>query len=107
MQYFRDQGIVKPHQRSQFDKDLISFITKTLRKGDSLVLGIDMNEDARFDKLAQQLSSMGLRDLILSTHASSSPPATFNCNNIHIPVDTIWGSWAVDVICAGYGPFDA
>ena len=75
--------------RDKFDKDLISFITKILRKGENVVLGIDMNEDARSGKLAQQLSSMGLRDLILSTCVSSSPPSTFNRNNSRIPADTI------------------
>ena len=64
-----------------------------------------MNKDARSGKLALQLSSMGLRDLILLTHASSSPPATFNRNKTH--TRTIWGSRAIDVIYAGYGPFDA
>ena len=32
VQYFRDQGIVKPHSRDKFGKDLISSITKTLGK---------------------------------------------------------------------------
>ena len=65
-----------------------------------------MNKDAHSEKLAQQLYSMGLRDLILSTHASSSPHVTFNRNNSHTPVDAILGSQEIDVICAGYGPFD-
>ena len=54
-----------------------------------MVLGIDMNEDAQSGKLAKQLSSLELRDVILSTHASSSPPATFNQNKTRTPVDTI------------------
>ena len=53
VRYFRDQGIVKPHPRDQFDKDLIIFIIKTLRKGDNVVPGINMNEDTRSGKLAQ------------------------------------------------------
>ena len=43
-----------------------------------MVLSIDMNKDARSGKLAKELSSLELRDLILLTRASSSPPTTFN-----------------------------
>ena len=52
LQYFSDQGIIKTHPRNKFDEDLICFITKTLRKGYNVILGIDMNEDARSGKLA-------------------------------------------------------
>ena len=107
VRYFRDHGIVEPHPRAQFNEVLTSFISKTLRKGENIVLGIDMNEDVRTGTLAQQLLSLGLRDLVLSTHSSQSPPATFNSNKTRTPGDAIWGSRAIDILRAGYGPFGA
>ena len=65
-----------------------------------------MNEDACSDKLARRLKELGLKDLILSTHPASSPPATFNRTNSRIPVNVIWGKSSIEVISAGYGPFD-
>ena len=67
-------------------------------KGDNIVLGIDMNKDVRTGTLALQLLSLGLSDLVLSTHPSQSPPATFNRNETRTPVDAIWGSRAIDVL---------
>ena len=78
-----------------------------MKEGDNVVLGIDMNKDAHSGKLAKCLSSLGVRDLIHLTHSSSSPPATFNRNASRTPVDAIWGSCVIDVVCASYGHFDA
>ena len=77
-----------------------------LQKGDNVVLGIDMNEDMCTGKLAKRLKELRPIDLILSTHSTSSPPATFNRNTTRTPVDTIWGNASLEVISAGYGPFD-
>ena len=77
-----------------------------LLNGDNVVLGTDMNEDVRTGKLAKGLKQLGLIDLILSTHSTSSPPATFNRNTTRTPVDAIWGNASLEVISAGYGPFD-
>ena len=60
----------------------------------------------RSGKLAKQLKELGLIDLLLSTHPSESPPATFNSNNTQTPVDAIWGNSSLEVISAGYRPFD-
>ena len=60
----------------------------------------------RSGKLAKQLKELGLIDLIVSTHLSESPPATFNSNNTQTPVDAIWGNSSLEVISAGYRPFD-
>ena len=60
-----------------------------LQNGDNAILCINMNEDVKNGKLAIQLKELGLKDLILSTHPSESPSATFNRNNTQTPVDTI------------------
>ena len=77
-----------------------------LQNGDNVILGIDMNEDVRTGKLAKRLKELGLIDLILSTHPTLSPPATFNRNTTRTPVDAIWGNTSLEIISAGYGPFD-
>ena len=65
-----------------------------------------MNEDVRSDNVAKRLKELGMEDLILSTHPSSSPPATFNRINSQSPVDVTSGKSSIEVISAGYGPFD-
>ena len=65
-----------------------------------------MNEDASSEKLAERWTKLGLKDLILSTHRSSFPPATFNRNNIQISINVIWGNSSIKVISASYEPFD-
>ena len=77
-----------------------------LQNRDNVILGIDMNEDVRTGKLAKRLKELGLIDLILSTHPTLSPPATFNRNNTRTLVDAIWGNISLEVITAGCGPFD-
>ena len=59
------------------------------RYGDNIVLGVDMNEDARNGALATQLKDLNMRNLILTTHASASPPATHNRNQNRTPIDAI------------------
>ena len=80
VRYFSEKGITSPNPRDLFDVDLIALLQIILRNGDNVVLGIDMNKDVRTGKLAKQLKELGLIDLILSTHPSESPPATFNRN---------------------------
>ena len=56
-----------------------------------------MNEDARHGALAKQLKTLNMRDLILTTHATASPPATHDRNQSRIPIDAIWGTSGVEV----------
>ena len=67
-----------------------------LQNGDNVILGIDINKDVRTGKLAKRLKELGLINLMLSTHPSESPPATFNRNNTQIPVDAIWGNSSLE-----------
>ena len=65
-----------------------------------------MNEDARYGTLAKQLKDLHMRDLVLTTHATASPPATHDRNQSRIPIDAIWGTSGVEVERAGYCPFN-
>ena len=69
---------------------LVSEIQKWKAASDNIVIGIDMNTDVRTSKLAKIFQSLDLRDGIISTHPSKSPPATFNQNGSRIPIDAIW-----------------
>ena len=104
--YFSVKGIQSLNPRDIFDVDLIALLRIMLQNGDKVILGIDMNEDRQNDKLAKRLKELGLKDLILSTHPSASPPTTLNRNNNRTPVDAICGNSSLEVISAGYRPFD-
>ena len=106
VRYFSDKGIQSLNPRDIFNHDLTALLRIMLRNGDNVILGIDMNEDVRTGKLGKGLKELGLIELILSTHPSLSNPATFNRNNSRTPVDAIWGNSSLEVISAGYGPFD-
>ena len=106
IRYFSKKGITSPNPRDLFDDNLIALLQIILVNGDNVVLGIDMNEDVRTGKLAKQLKELGLIDLILSTHPLESPPATFNRNTTRTPIDVIWGNSSLEVLRAGYRPFN-
>ena len=104
--YFRENNYRSPNPRELFDSDLCKELEKWIARGDNIVLGIDMNEDARHGALAKQLKTLNMRDLILTTHATASPPATHDRNQSRIPIDAIWGTSGVEVERAGYCPFN-
>ena len=61
-----------------------------MNDGDSIVLGIDGNDDVHTSVLSQQLIALGLCDAILTLHAPASPPATYNRNTNWVPIVSIW-----------------
>ena len=108
LNYFISHSRIKdPNPRNIFDDDLQSELAAWITAGDNIVLGIDMNDDTRTSALSLALQGLGLKDAILSTHHHASPPATFNQNTNRIPIDSIWTSSSLDIIQAGYQPFDA
>ena len=62
-----------------------------------MILGIDHNDDVRTGDLALKLCDLGLIDSILTLHSASLPPATFNRNTTHTPIDALWVSPNVGV----------
>ena len=56
--------------------------------------------------LAKKLKDLNMRNLILTTHSSSSPPATHNRNQSRTPIDAIWETSGVEVERAVYCPFN-
>ena len=93
-----EKGITSPNPRDLSDIHLIVLLQILLRNGDNVILEININEDVKTGKLAKQLKELGLIDLILSTHPSESPPATFNRNTTRTPDDAIWGNLSLEVL---------
>ena len=46
--------------------------------GDSIIFGINMNEDARTSPLALKIKALKLKDKLISLHPFLSSPDTFN-----------------------------
>ena len=78
-----------------------------MQAGDNIVLGIDMNDNARFLDLSRELCRAGLHNAILSQHSGHSPPSTQRENKNRTPIDAIWVSPNVSVSRSGYAGFDA
>ena len=75
--------------------------------GDTIIIGIDMNEDVQTGKLAKKLQALGIRELILLTHSAASPSATFIRNTLRTPIEGLWGTETVEVFRARYLPFNS
>ena len=103
--YFRDKGILDPDPIKLFDDDLCKEIQEWLDIGDSIVLGIDMNEDVGTGKLARQFKNMDLKNAVFSLHSESILPATYSKSIARKPIDAIWVSSNLEVERAGYLPF--
>ena len=100
------QGLANPIPRELFATDLLGVLSSRLALGDSVILGLNHNEDVRTGILAGKLRELGLIDAILDMHASLSPPATFARNTSCTPIDYIWVSANVMALRSGYCPFD-
>ena len=97
---------MEPDILSLFDRALLDAVKTWLDMGDSVVLGIDMNDDVRTSTLTKGLQDLGLSNAVLSLHSPASPPATQNSNQSRKPIDAIFVSCGVVVTRAGYCPFD-
>ena len=74
--YFRRKGKQNPDPIKLFDEHLIAKLKTWIEQGDNIILGIDMNEDARNGGLAKQLKQLNLHNMILDHHNNLSPPST-------------------------------
>jgi hypothetical protein len=74
--------------------------------GDNIIIDIDMNEDVHTYILSKVFQENDLRDAILTSPPSQSPPTTFNQNQSRISIDAIWVSPNLDINRAGFSPLD-
>ena len=107
--YYRNKSNIRnPDPRKIFDEEFCKELDVWHELGDNLVIGIDVNDDAQHSQLANKLkSSYDLKDAVLSTHCDQSPPATFNRNTNRKVIDAIYVSENLNVLQAGYMPFDS
>jgi hypothetical protein len=59
--------------RQAFTEDLGQEVTKWLNKGDQLVIGMDVNEDVRGSPFVRAMKTLGLQELLTSTHGFNGP----------------------------------
>lgn len=103
--YFNDMAHGRDPIKA-FDDDLIKALEEWLASGANIILGMDINEDARDGKLAKRLQELGLREGVTTHHKNKSPPATQNRNTTRTPIDGIWVTGNLEIIKAGYSAFD-
>ena len=66
-----------------------------------------MNDNAYKSNLSTMFKNLGLKPLVQLCHPKESPPATFEGNTNRVTIEEIWGTESVDVIRAGFMPFDS
>ena len=77
--YYQEKGnILEPDILALFDRALLDAVKTWLDMGDSVVLGIDMNDDVRTSTLTKGLQELGLFDAVLILHS----PALLNCKQL-------------------------
>ena len=64
----REQGILNPLPRDQFDQDLINFIQEQQSQGHHLIISGDFNGTKSSTPLFEQLYHVGLRDVVADRH---------------------------------------
>ena len=74
--------------------------------GDTIVLGINMNEDARNSPLALKIKSLKSKDVVLSLYPFAPPQATFNWNLKREYIEVFLVRKSDEVAQAGYISFD-
>ena len=91
--------------RTAFLEDLDLEIRSWLAMGDSIILGLDANENVRTGDIHRYIQQWGLVDAHFSTHPNEATVATCSKNRSDIPIDGIWTSAAIDILAAGYSGF--
>ena len=71
------QGLANLNPRKHLATNLLRVLSSKFALGNSVILGLDHNDDVRSGLLAGKLRELGLTDAILDMHSSLSLPATF------------------------------
>jgi hypothetical protein len=90
-----------------FDLHLKQQLQGWLTEGEHIIIGLDMNEDARQGDTAGMFREIGLVDAILILHKSDSPPETNYKNNQEHPIDAIFTTPGIAPTEGGYLPYKA
>jgi hypothetical protein len=67
-------------------------------------MAMNANEDVRTGTTDELFQALGMKEAILTWHASKSPPATYNWNLQRHQIDGIWVTPGLKAVGAGYCP---
>ena len=70
--------------------------------GDHIIVGLDMNDDARTCPTTDMLRSLGIRDLILGMHSHQTPIETNVRNSKVTPIDGLFATPGIIPSKGGY-----
>jgi hypothetical protein len=73
--------------RSAFYTNLLAEVTAWKAQGDQIVIGINANKDIRHGGTAKIFADMDMREVITDAHRHRDPPATYDKNTSHSPID--------------------
>jgi hypothetical protein len=90
-----------------FDAHLKQQLQEWLTEGEHIVIGLDMNEDARTGNTSTMLREIGLTDAIIKLHRPDIPPETNYKNNQGRPIDAIFTTPGIAPVEGGYMPYKA
>ena len=105
LQHNTDQGIQEDPIHT-YDKQLSSYLSSLIQKGDQVILMVDANENITRNNtgFSNNMEAIGLYEAILSRHASLAPPPTRTPGRT--PIDAIYCTSSIVVRKSGYAPFN-
>ena len=63
---------------------------------------MDANDDVRDGKITKALMEIGMYEAVVSNHGGESVPATCATNKQRKPIDSIWTSPGLTVLCCDF-----
>lgn len=94
--------------REAFTMDLMGEIETWRQEGCEVILGVDANENLKMispSSFRQRMSSIGLKEAILSRHGKQAP-ATHQRNTNDEPIDGLFYTPGIRILACGYYEFD-
>ena len=104
LRYFRSHDMYTC-PRELFDTHLQHQLQEWMAAGDHIIIGLDLNDDARDCPTQRMLTSLGLRDAILDLHTVDEPPETNKRNSSGTPIDAIFATPGIVPSKGGYMPY--
>ena len=105
LRYFRSMGnFADP--RDLFLDHLATAIGEWQNDGDSIILGMDANQDIRAPSIKHFCDALHLSETVLSRHPTQPPIATYNRNQSDETIDGIFISSHLNPVACGYLAFE-
>jgi hypothetical protein len=88
-----------------FPPGIITGHSGILKGWQHIIVLLDGNNDMRDSATTSTLRQLTLREVLLERHGLQAP-STYKRNTSSTPIDGIWMSPGLDILCGGYLPFD-